>query len=180
MKEKIAIIGSGISGLSAAYILSKKYDVYLFEKKNRLGGHTRTINVYENLRKIPIDTGFIVFNEQNYPDLTKFFQSLKIDYRDSNMSLYEAQVHKISKLIMEGLNANYLRLEDESHLHHGHRGVEKAGDTHFSLYIVSSIFENKSLVQRHRVVYDCLKEPIKLGVHALKIKALTPEELKNE
>ena len=86
MKEKIAIIGSGISGLSAAHLLSKKYDVYLFEKKNRLGGHTRTINVYENLRKIPIDTGFIVFNEQNYPDLTKFFQLLKIDYKDSDMS----------------------------------------------------------------------------------------------
>ena len=86
MKEKIAIIGSGISGLSAAHFLSKKYDVYLFEKKNRLGGHTRTINVDENLRKIPIDTGFIVFNEENYPDLTKFFQLLKIDYKDSDMS----------------------------------------------------------------------------------------------
>ena len=86
MKEKIAIIGSGISGLSAAHLLSNKYDVYLFEKENRLGGHTRTINVDESSRKIPIDTGFIVFNEENYPDLTKFFQSLKIDYRDSNMS----------------------------------------------------------------------------------------------
>ena len=62
MKEKIAIIGSGISGLSAAYLLSTKYDVYLFEKKNRLGGHTRTINVNESKRKISIDTGFIVFN----------------------------------------------------------------------------------------------------------------------
>ncbi len=86
MKEKIAIIGSGISGLSAAYLLSKKYNVYLFEKNNRLGGHTRTINVDESSRKISIDTGFIVFNEKNYPDLTKFFQLLKIDYRDSDMS----------------------------------------------------------------------------------------------
>ena len=86
MKEKIAIIGSGISGLSAAYLLSKKYDVYLFEKKNRLGGHTRTINVNESSRNIPIDTGFIVFNEKNYPDLTKFFQLLKIEYTDSDMS----------------------------------------------------------------------------------------------
>ncbi len=86
MKEKIAIIGSGISGLSAAYILSKKYDVYLFEKNNRLGGHTRTINVDEPSRKIPIDTGFIVFNEKNYPDLTKFFKLLKIDCKNSDMS----------------------------------------------------------------------------------------------
>ena len=60
--------------------------MFIYLKKNRLGGHTRTINVDENLSKIPIDTGFIVFNEENYPDLTKFFQSLKIDYRDPNMS----------------------------------------------------------------------------------------------
>ncbi len=86
MKEKIAIIGSGISGLSAAYLLSKKYDVYLYEKNKRLGGHTRTIYVGDYSKKIPIDTGFIVFNEKNYPDLTKFFQMLNIDYRDSDMS----------------------------------------------------------------------------------------------
>ena len=66
--------------------MSKKYDVYLFEKNTRLGGHTRTIYVDDNLKKIPIDTGFIVFNEKNYPDLTKFFNLLKIDCRDSNMS----------------------------------------------------------------------------------------------
>ena len=86
MKEKIAIIGSGISGLSAAYLLSKKYDVYLYEKNKRLGGHTRTLYVGDYSKKIPIDTGFIVFNEKNYPDLTKFFQILNIDYRDSDMS----------------------------------------------------------------------------------------------
>ena len=69
MREKIAIIGSGISGISAAYLLSSKYDVYLFEKNNRLGGHTRTIYVEESTKTIPVDTGFIVFNENNYPDL---------------------------------------------------------------------------------------------------------------
>ena len=100
MKEKIAIIGSGISGLSAAYLLSEKYDVYLFEKNNRLGGHTRTINVVESSKKIPIDTGFIVFNEKNYPDLTKFFQLLKIDYRDSNMSF--AVSNQIPKIEYSG------------------------------------------------------------------------------
>ena len=86
MRKKIAIIGSGISGLSAAYLLSKKYDVYLYEKDKRLGGHTRTIYVRDSTNKIPIDTGFIVFNEKNYPDLTKFFQILNIDCRDSDMS----------------------------------------------------------------------------------------------
>ena len=100
MKEKIAIIGSGISGLSAAHLLSTKYDVYLFEKKNRLGGHTRTIKVDESSRKISIDTGFIVFNEKNYPDLTKFFQLLKINYRDSDMSF--AVSNKLPKVEYSG------------------------------------------------------------------------------
>ncbi len=100
MKEKIAIIGSGISGLSAAYFLSEKYDVCVFEKKSRLGGHTRTINVDEISKKIPIDTGFIVFNEKNYPDLTKFFQLLKIDYRDSDMSF--AVSDKIAQIEYSG------------------------------------------------------------------------------
>ena len=86
MKEKIAIIGSGIAGLSAAYLLSPKYEVHLFEKNLRLGGHTRTIYVEELTKIIPVDTGFIVFNENNYPDLTNFFKLLDVNYKDSNMS----------------------------------------------------------------------------------------------
>ncbi len=86
MKEKIAIIGSGISGLTASYFLSSKYEVHLFEKNKRLGGHTRTINVKENTKYLSIDTGFIVFNENNYPDLTKFLKKLKVHYSSSDMS----------------------------------------------------------------------------------------------
>ena len=86
MREKIAIIGSGISGISAAYLLSSKYDVYLFEKNNRLGGHTRTIYVEESTKTIPVDTGFIVFNENNYPDLTNFFKLLDVKCKNSDMS----------------------------------------------------------------------------------------------
>ena len=55
MKEKIAIIGSGISGLSLAYLLSDKYDVHLYEKNNRLGGHTRTVYVNEYSTKLPFN-----------------------------------------------------------------------------------------------------------------------------
>ena len=76
-REKVAIIGSGISGLSAAFLLSKKFDVYLYEKNNILGGHTRTIDFFEKNKKLSIDTGFIVFNEINYPDLISFFNTLK-------------------------------------------------------------------------------------------------------
>ena len=85
MKERIAVIGSGISGISSAYFLSKNFDVHLFEKEDRLGGHTRTIFIKED-NNIPIDTGFIVFNENNYYDLTKFFYALNVDFEDSDMS----------------------------------------------------------------------------------------------
>ena len=85
MKERIAVIGSGISGISSAYFLSKNFDVHLFEKEDRLGGHTRTIFIKED-NNIPIDTGFIVFNENNYYDLTKFFHALNVDFEDSDMS----------------------------------------------------------------------------------------------
>ena len=86
-KEKIAIIGSGISGLSAALFLSNKYEVHIFEKNKILGGHTRTINFKNNRNKsLSIDTGFIVFNERNYPDLTSFFKYLNIKTKKSEMS----------------------------------------------------------------------------------------------
>ena len=64
-KEKIAVVGSGISGLSASCILSKKYEVHLYEKNNYLGGHTRTKNIKDSNVIHNIDTGFIVFNNNN-------------------------------------------------------------------------------------------------------------------
>ena len=77
---KIAVIGSGISGLSAAHFLSKKYQVDLFEKEDHFGGHSYTVEVpAENLNDlISIDLGFIVFNKINYPNLTKLFEKLKV------------------------------------------------------------------------------------------------------
>ena len=84
--QKIAVIGSGISGLSAAFFLSNKFDVHLFEKNLDLGGHTRTKFVQEAYTYYPIDTGFVVFNETNYPDLVKFFKHLNIRLGDSDMS----------------------------------------------------------------------------------------------
>ena len=86
IKQKIAVIGSGISGLSAAFFLSNKFDVHLFEKNSDLGGHTCTKFVKEANNYYPIDTGFIVFNEINYPDLVKFFEYLNIRFDDSDMS----------------------------------------------------------------------------------------------
>ena len=60
---KIAIIGSGISGLSSAVLLSQDHDISLFESNDRFGGHANTVNISENKEMIPVDTGFIVYNE---------------------------------------------------------------------------------------------------------------------
>ena len=84
---KIAVIGSGISGLSAAYFLSKKHKVDLFEKDDHFGGHSYTIDVeYEKNKTISVDVGFIVFNYQTYPNLIDFFKENKIEIEKSNMS----------------------------------------------------------------------------------------------
>tara|TARA_B100000029_G_scaffold193217_1_gene191321 strand:+ start:26 stop:1312 length:1287 start_codon:yes stop_codon:yes gene_type:complete len=83
---KIAVIGSGISGLSAAYYLSKKYKVDLFEKENHFGGHSYTYEINENNKKVPVDLGFIVFNKLTYPNLINFFKELKVPYEKSDMS----------------------------------------------------------------------------------------------
>ena len=85
-KQKIAVIGSGIAGLSTSFFLSNFFDVHLFEKNSKLGGHTRTVNFTHNNKELSIDTGFIVFNEKNYPDLTSFFKYLKVPTENSNMS----------------------------------------------------------------------------------------------
>ena len=66
--KKIAIIGSGIAGLSAAHVLQKKYQITLFEKNNKLGGHTNTHTISSGIDEgLEIDTGFIVMNHKNYP-----------------------------------------------------------------------------------------------------------------
>tara|TARA_Y100001970_G_C14249165_1_gene870501 strand:+ start:3854 stop:5152 length:1299 start_codon:yes stop_codon:yes gene_type:complete len=85
-KEKLAVIGSGIAGLSASFFLSKKFDVHLFEKDDYLGGHARTVTIKENEKLLNIDTGFIVFNNNNYPYLKNFFNFFNIETANSNMS----------------------------------------------------------------------------------------------
>ena len=85
--KRIAIIGSGISGLYAAYLLYKDHNITIYEKESYLGGHTRTLNIdYKKNVNINVDTGFIVFNEKNYPNFTKMLNTLNISYANSDMS----------------------------------------------------------------------------------------------
>jgi uncharacterized protein len=84
---KIAVIGAGISGLSAAYYLSKKNKVDLFEKENQFGGHANTIKVaYDHNKETAVDIGFMVFNKITYPNLINFFLENKIEIEKSDMS----------------------------------------------------------------------------------------------
>jgi len=83
---KVAVIGSGISGLSAAYFLQHTHEVHLFEKDERAGGHANTVDVVMGGQSIPVDTGFIVFNTYTYPNLLQFFHHLEVPITQSDMS----------------------------------------------------------------------------------------------
>ncbi len=85
-RKKIAVIGSGISGSSAAWALSMQHDVTLYEKDARPGGHTATVEIDYNGTPLSVDTGFIVYNELNYPNLTAMFAHLGVATHESNMS----------------------------------------------------------------------------------------------
>lgn len=86
MTKKIAIIGSGISGLVSASLLSERYDVSLFEANDYLGGHTHTVDVEISGSTYPIDTGFIVFNKKTYPHFCKLLQKYNVPIQQSEMS----------------------------------------------------------------------------------------------
>jgi len=86
--RRIAIIGGGVSGLTAGYLLSRSDDVTVFEADDRLGGHADTHLVREpGGRELPVDTGFIVYNERTYPLLTRLFAELGVPTRESDMSM---------------------------------------------------------------------------------------------
>ncbi len=86
MENRIAVVGSGIAGLSAAWLLSKQYRVTLFEANDYLGGHTHTVDVALDGLTAPVDTGFLVFNDRNYPNLVGLFAHLGVGQVASDMS----------------------------------------------------------------------------------------------
>jgi len=106
MNKKIAIIGSGISGLTSAYILSRNNEVTLFEANDYLGGHTATVDVELHGESHSIDTGFIVFNNKTYPNFIKLLEQNNIAYQNSEMS-FSVQ-HKQSGIEYNGRDLNTL------------------------------------------------------------------------
>jgi len=84
---RVAVIGAGVAGISISYLLQRQHDVSLFEREDRLGGHTHTIEIPSGPDEgTPVDTGFIVFNDRTYPHFLKFLQQLGVSARNSDMS----------------------------------------------------------------------------------------------
>lgn len=104
--QKIAIIGSGISGLACARFLAREHDITLFEKDDRTGGHSHTVMVEEAGGQIPVDTGFMVYNEVTYPLLTRLFRELDVATKPTSMS-FSVQ-HIPESLEFNGGNLNLL------------------------------------------------------------------------
>src|SRR6476619_2900466 len=86
MGMRLAVIGTGIAGLGAAHALSKGHDVELFERDDRAGGHSNTVEHLVAGRTLRLDTGFIVHNEDTYPNLVRLFRELRVRTQPSEMS----------------------------------------------------------------------------------------------
>ncbi|MBD22113.1 MAG: hypothetical protein CL572_00395 [Alphaproteobacteria bacterium] len=116
-KKKIAIIGSGISGLSCAWKLSEKFEVELFECDKRFGGHSNTVQINDGKKIIYVDTGFIVFNEHNYPLLCKFFKSLGVVSYESDMSFSVSIAHNNLEYSGTNLISIFAQIKNLFNLH---------------------------------------------------------------
>jgi predicted NAD/FAD-binding protein len=110
---RIAVIGSGVSGLAAAWLLSRRHTVTLFEQDGRIGGHCNTVTVETRGQPLAVDIGFIVFNHLTYPNLTALFQHLGVATEPSDMSFavsraggkFEYAGHGFTELLAQPTNA---------------------------------------------------------------------------
>ncbi len=106
---KIAIIGSGISGLTVAYLLNRKHDVTIFEANDYIGGHTHTHKVNIDGKKYSVDTGFIVYNERTYPNFIKLLDLLNVESQLSTMGFSVKSISKDYEYAGESLNSLFAK-----------------------------------------------------------------------
>lgn len=129
-RRRVAVVGAGVSGLAAAYHLADDHDVTLFEAEPRLGGHARTVMAGRRGDQ-PVDTGFIVFNHANYPNLTAMFDALSVPVQKSCMSFgatiddgrVEYRLHDLAGLVAQKRNLvrpGYLRMLRDIMRFHAH------------------------------------------------------------
>lgn len=120
MSNKLAIIGTGISGMACAHFLQHEYDLTIFEKDFHVGGHTNTVTLHEGTKNVPIDTGFMVFNPKNYPNLIKLFEQLRVPMKPTEMSFSVQHIPsglEYNGSGLDGLFAQRMRLLDPRHIH---------------------------------------------------------------
>jgi predicted NAD/FAD-binding protein len=150
---KIAVIGSGISGLSSAYYLSKKHKVDLFEKQDRFGGHSYTLDVKLNEKeKVAVDAGFMVFNKITYPNLINFFKENDIEIEKSDMSF---------SVSVKGTNIEYCGK--------GLNGIFSNRGNLLNLKFVKMFFEIINFYKRCEKLNSNNLEKITLGEYLTKI-----------
>ena len=106
---KIAIIGSGISGLTAAYVLNKNHDIRIFEANNYIGGHTHTHDINIKGKEFKVDTGFIVYNEKTYPNFIKLLDILGVERQLSTMGFSVKSISKDYEYAGESLNSLFAK-----------------------------------------------------------------------
>jgi uncharacterized protein len=132
---RIAVIGSGISGLTAAYLLRKAHHVHVFEKEDWLGGHTHTVGVDDDGALVDVDTGFIVFNDKTYPNFIKLLHKLDVKYEKTTMSF--SVCNRLTGLEYNGSNLDGLFLQRKNILKWRH------------LYMIYSILKFNKSAQKY-------------------------------
>ena len=141
---RVAVIGTGISGLTAAYLLQRSHDVTVFESEARIGGHTHTVSFNEGARDVQLDTGFIVFNDRNYPNFERLMRRIGVAWQPSDMSfsVSDGRDFEYASTSLAGVFANprhllspgFLRMLGEiPRFQHAARELTSGGDQQVSL-----------------------------------------------
>lgn len=155
--ERIAIIGTGVSAMSAAYFLRNDYDVTFFEKDDYAGGHTNTLTIDEDGTPIYIDSAFMVFNHVTYPNLLKFFRQLDIKEKNTNMSFSVQHLPSGLEYCGTGLNGLFAQRKNLLSWKHirmlldinrfNKEAIEVLEDKHFIGYSIRNYFDEKGYGQ---------------------------------
>ncbi len=146
--EKLAIIGTGIAGMGCAHLLQKKYDLSIFEKDDYIGGHTNTVTVDEDGQPVYMDTGFMVFNFETYPNLCNLFKEINAPIKKTDMSFSVQHTETGLEYCGSGLNGLFAQRKNIFNLRYIKMLVQI---TRFNKESVSVLdnpkFENYSLAQ---------------------------------